>query len=205
MKQILMYLLLLPLTYSISPSDSVSTSKENDGFTKVIGGIGFGRYMVCSDLVDYQDFGLSILKYEQNGVTYGGRLYMIRQQKRNNASITPAVNFNVGYSSEYFEILGGIGFPAFLNGTVRIGSENLNLNVQVFNDNTLFSGRGGISAGLGLTRYFEAGIGFGPPPGYYVSGILPINSLNDLRITFRLNPENYNEYSVSVSWIRFYF
>ena len=117
----------------------------------------------------------------------------------------PAVNGNVGYNHEYFEVSGGVGFPNLLNASIRLGPENCNLNAQAFSSVPLISGEGFGSAGVSITQYFEAGLSFGIPQGYYFSGILPINESNKIRLTYKISREYKEEFGFSISLIHFNF
>ncbi|MCL5027511.1 MAG: hypothetical protein M1480_00675 [Bacteroidetes bacterium] len=206
MKQFFILLLLFPLSFSFTDKDSVNNSFTNQtgsDYTKWIFGLGIGKYVDCKGNHDYQNAGVLFKRYKQNGFTYGGSFNIIRGLSEND--FMPAVNGNVGYNHEYFEVSGGVGFPNLLNASIRLGPENCNLNAQAFSSVPLISGEGFGSAGVSITQYFEAGLSFGIPQGYYFSGILPINESNKIRLTYKISREYKEEFGFSISLIHFNF
>ncbi len=206
MKQFFIFLLLFPLSFTYTDKDSTndfSDNKKNSDYTKWIVGLGIGRYVDCGGIHDVQDVGVLFKKYKQNGLTYGGSFNIIHGINKN--SIVPAVNGMIGYNHKYFEVSGGLGLPNIFNALIRIGPEDYNLNIQGFSNVPYFTGKGVLSAGISITKYFEAGAGIGIPVGYYLSGIIPLTESNKIRMTIKFPTDNQNEYGFSVSLIHFNF
>ncbi len=209
MKHFLMFLLLFPLTFDVTEKDSSNSGGEkgNSGeYVRIIGGIGMGRYITCSDYVDYQEIGVSATKYKSSGFTYGGNINFIRQGSSHRVERNViAAGFNAGYYSKYFEIRGGLGYPSLLVAMLRLGPEYLNVNAQIGNSTPYLSGKGIFSVGLSITKYFEAGVSGSMPSGYYCSATIPFSEENSFRFTMHYVPESRGEYSFSFAFVHFDF
>lgn len=209
MKHFLMFLLLFPLTFDVSEKDSSNSGGEkgkSSEFVKIVGGIGMGRYITCSDYVDYQEIGISATKYESTGFTYGGNFNFIRQGSSHRVERNVlAAGVNVGYYHKYFEVRGGLGYPSLLVAMLRLGPEYLNVNAQIGNSTPYLSGQGIFSLGLGITKYFEVGASGSLPSGYYCSATIPFSEENSFRFTVHYNPEWRGEYSFSFAFVHFDF
>ncbi len=208
MRQIFVYLLLLPLTFGVVEEDSTgvsSSNKERKGFTRLIYGMGVGRYADCGGYHEYLDGGISLTRFNESGFTYGGNVNLVKTFNGSKGEMLPLFSGNLGYSSEYFEVRGGIGFPMLLNMAIRGGTEDYNLHLGIFTDTPPTSGTGFINLGLNISEYFGAGISLGLPSGYYVTGNIPLNPENKLSVTFKLDPTDAGQLGVSVSVIHFNF